>query len=657
MSMFSRLLRAIKAFSYNPRKMEQALIAKQYYLRVMPGEKWILYAYKDAGRYRVRLAELVSEEPDFKIELIKAVTQQIPFWESETSRANLYEIIKKHVPGVTDERLDEITQEFLNAAHEIMDFDAKKTKKRRKDEGADIVLDALEEEISLTDDERKKAEELLKSPDLINKIGGILDFVLVGEYKLKLLTTCCGVLAPLKQSAGVIIVDPSAIGKSTLLGRIIKLFPHNIIEEPTSFSAKSLNYLAQNFEGRILRVDEIYGAEEGMADLRVWMSEGRLERWIALGEEEGIELKKLIVEGAPVFLTSTTQTLVDEQLLTRNWLTHMDASKAQTEAIHQHQAKEFMFPEGFFEEEIKQIKTLKAALRYLFVNAVPVLIPFANRIKFPADDVRARRDYPRFLQLIAAVALIHLLQRPRIKAKDGREYILATPEDFKIALDIAYPFLETTIRGLDKTALEIYNRIISLYKENEEFTTPTLAPKLKGLRQKVSSKTVKSKLDVLEERGLLIADKSKKAHIYKLAPADMEKPAPSVSLNPFSEKEALEWLLLVSGNGKQEGTPHTHVAKTIACVSPPHPLPISESPSGRDNGANSAKEGQKYGKRPDFHISEPESPKEPTIEEIIEEPKGKTACAKCGAMDQGIEYSTDGTPLCPKCAREFKGNL
>lgn len=33
------------------------------------------------------------------------------------------------------------------------------------------------------------------------------------------------------------------------------------------------------------------------------------------------------------------------------------------------------------------------------------------------------------------------------------------------------------------------------------------------------------------------------------------------------------------------------------------------------------------------------------------------ACAKCGATDQGIEFSTDGTPLCPKCSREFKGEL
>ncbi|MEW6070273.1 MAG: hypothetical protein AB1485_06605, partial [Candidatus Thermoplasmatota archaeon] len=90
------------------------------------------------------------------------------------------------------------------------------------------------------------------------------------------------------------------------------------------------------------------------------------------------------------------------------------------------------------------------------LEPLPVMIPYINEIEFPLEPLRVRRDRPRFLALIEVSAFLHQYQRERIQA-NGKTWIVANLDDYKIAYNLSLDILRQTIKGIPPKSDTLYN--------------------------------------------------------------------------------------------------------------------------------------------------------------------------------------------------------
>ena len=86
------------------------------------------------------------------------------------------------------------------------------------------------------------------------------------------------------------------------------------------------------------------------------------------------------------------------------------------------------------ESKANTIKRHQNAQRLL--QPIPVVIPWANKLKFRTDQTRMRRDHQKYLSLIASITLLHQHQRAKKqRTVDGEavDYLEATTEDAELA--------------------------------------------------------------------------------------------------------------------------------------------------------------------------------------------------------------------------------
>ncbi len=348
-------------------------------------------------------------------------------------------------------------------------------------------------------------KNFLEHPELHQRTRQVLDAHIVGESQLKMLLFYVGLGAAVhSKPAGIIIVDRLGGGKSHAQREVIRVFPDAY--EPTSITQKAVNYLAENFAGKIVRIDEIHGMDEALPIIRSWMTEGRLEHWVApTGEDEEKVTKRLKVEGCPVFYTSTTKP-VEEEMGSRNWMARIDPTIQQTKRVHEHGDFSDFLPDAKFSPWEKKLEFLKEAVTWTMQNAKPVVNPLL--VLYPTGDVRVRRDVGRFRQLMKNVANWHQLQRKKL-TYEGKEYIIATKQDYEIAAQVASDYLLSTFTSLDAQSLKI---VSYLREQAEPVTAKTIA-----VETELGYRTVKRRLDEdLAVKGCVLVNDERKPYTYEI---------------------------------------------------------------------------------------------------------------------------------------------
>ncbi|MGH9150390.1 MAG: DNA primase, partial [Acidimicrobiales bacterium] len=145
----------------------------------------------------------------------------------------------------------------------------------------------------------------------------------------------------------------------------------------------------------------------------------------------------------------TTAVDVDEELLNRCIVLSVDEERAQTRAIHAAQRRAQTLDGVLAGQARDEVTKLHQDAQRLLA---PVLVvnPFATQLCFADGRTRTRRDHPKYLTLIRAIALLHQHQRPRkTVTHDGRvvSFIEVTPADVALANRLA---AEVLGRSLDE---------------------------------------------------------------------------------------------------------------------------------------------------------------------------------------------------------------
>jgi DNA primase catalytic core len=323
-----------------------------------------------------------------------------------------------------------------------------------QDEQIKQALAPKEEAVTISDEDRERALELLRDPRLLERI--VEDFArcgVVGEETNKLVGYLGVVSRHLESPLAVIVQSSSAAGKSSLMEAVLAFVPEEQRVQYSAMTGQSLFYMGESdLKNKVLAIVEEEGAQSASYALKLLQSEGVLT--IASTGKDPATGRLLThqyrVEGPVMIFLTTTAIHLDEELLNRCLVLTVNEEREQTQAIHRAQ-REAQTIEGLLRRRDRDelLRLHRNAQRLL--TPVAVVNPYARELTFMDAQTRTRRDHTKYLTLIRTIALLHQHQRPRKTVEHrGRivEYIEVALSDIAMANRLAHEALGRTLDEL-----------------------------------------------------------------------------------------------------------------------------------------------------------------------------------------------------------------
>ncbi|HEX7771755.1 MAG TPA: toprim domain-containing protein [Pyrinomonadaceae bacterium] len=318
------------------------------------------------------------------------------------------------------------TAEELNVKEDVIkrDFGRLLLKlEELQDEAVRRNLEPKNETVTLTDEEQQAALELLRDPNLLQRI--LTDYErcgVVGEETNKLVCYLAAVSRKLDEPLAIIIQSSSAAGKSWLMNAVLQLMPEEELVKYSAMTGQSLFYMSEtNLQHKILAIVEEEGAERASYALKLLQSEGELTI-ASTGKDPTtgrLVTHEYRVEGPVMILLTTTAVEVDEELLNRCIVLTVDEDREQTRAIHRLQ-RERQTLEGLLAKRDRDHLQAVHRNAQRLLRPVHVTNPFARELTFLDDQTRTRRDHLKYLTLIRSIALLHQYQRATKERQSSR---------------------------------------------------------------------------------------------------------------------------------------------------------------------------------------------------------------------------------------------
>jgi hypothetical protein len=316
------------------------------------------------------------------------------------------------------------------------------------------ALNPAKKEITLTDQERQEALQLLREPSLLDRI--VSDFEkcgLVGERTNVLVGYLATVSRKIDDPLAVIIQSSSAAGKSSLMDALLSFLPEEDQVKYTAMTGQSLFYMGETeLAHRTLAISEEEGAERASYAIKTMQSEKNL-RIASTGKDPKtgrLVTHEYQVTGPVQIMLTTTAVEIDEELQNRCIILTVNEGREQTKAIHQLQ-REAETLEGLLrkqerEQILKQHQNAQRLLRPLVV-----VNPYARDLTFLDNQLRTRRDHLKYLGLIRSMSLLHQYQR-ELKTVNHHgqpvQYVEVTLADIEAANQLANEVLGRTLDEL-----------------------------------------------------------------------------------------------------------------------------------------------------------------------------------------------------------------
>ena len=314
------------------------------------------------------------------------------------------------------------------------------------------VLEVEPEEPGIGAEDRARALDLLRAPDLVDRLlSDVRRLGVVGEDVNVLTGYLAATSRKLDRPLAVIIQSSSAAGKSSLMEAVLALMPEEERVQYSALTGQSLFYMGEtSLKHKILAIAEEEGAQNASYALKLLQSEGAITI-ASTGKDDAtgqLVTKEYRVEGPVTLFLTTTAIDIDEELLNRCLVLTVNESRAQTRAIHAAQRHRQTL-EGVLEEIDRDAVLRLHRTAQRLIRPLKVVNPFADRLSFADGQTRTRRDHLKYLGLIASIALLHQHAR-EVKQVERRgeriEYVEVTEADIDLANRLAG---EVLVRTLD----------------------------------------------------------------------------------------------------------------------------------------------------------------------------------------------------------------
>lgn len=320
----------------------------------------------------------------------------------------------------------------------------------------------------MCEEEEENAIEFLKKTDLVLDILKDMDKIIVGETENKFLCFLLFLTKNMSTPQHLLMSGPPSAGKTFVLNNVANYFEDDL-ERVNRLTAHALDHMEdQDFDGKILLVQEASGAEEAVT-IRTLLSGDQRGISILIPEKNqlgGYTTIKKSLKGVPVFATTDIKINIEPQYATRIWNLNIDLTEEQTKEIIKQQ--KHLDKKPWARKDMKPSFIIKNALKTL--EKIDIAIPYLDAIKVPYDKIRIRRDNIKLQTLIKIVTFLHQYQRPKMIIESNgtkEEYLISTLDDMYLAFLIGSVALGTSYMELDKRIIEFRDKIKDLFEKRE----------------------------------------------------------------------------------------------------------------------------------------------------------------------------------------------
>ena len=307
--------------------------------------------------------------------------------------------------------------------------------------------------VEISDKDRREAERFGKRKDLLEAITADFETCgYIGEKSNVLLAYLAMTSRKMQNALALLILSGSGAGKSALQDSALAFCPPEDLIKLTSVTARALFYKNEtSLKHRVLALEEVTGAEHAAYAIRSLISAGVLI--IETTSKDTVTGKMTTIEnrvyGPTAVFQTTTNPDIDPETRSRFIVTSIDESHQQTQAILNAQRNARTL-EGFQlkiarEEVLRRQHAFQRSLRPL-----EVVNPFGRLLTYTDDRLITRRDHPKYLDLIEAVAFLRQFQKPVKQLQNGDrsvDFIEVSLDDIATANELAAEFLG---RNLDE---------------------------------------------------------------------------------------------------------------------------------------------------------------------------------------------------------------
>ena len=414
-----------------------------------------------------------------------------------------------------------------------------------------------EDSVQVNGKDRAEAEAFGRSPDLIDTI--LADYEkcgLIGEQKNKLLSYLAVTSRKMETPLSVLILSSSGAGKTALQDVATSFCPPEDLTKITTMSGKALFYKHQlSLKHKVLALEEREGvvdanyAIRNLITARVLVSESTV-RDTATGR---LTTQESRVEGPTAVFITSTDPMIDPETRSRFFVTSIDESREQTRAILSYQRQQHTLDGLHSGLEKAQIHRRHHNFQRL-LKPVRVVNPFAARLTYADDRLQGRRDQPKYLNLIKAVAFLRQMVKTVKQAECSgsvSEYIEVDLADIRIANELAQDVLGKNLDELSAPGKELLGLLEEMIQRTEDTGDDANTREITFSRRDIREFTGWSAFRVhmhmreLVEFEYVEVDHARAgtAHRYRLAVGDREDGL-SLGLTPVND--------LVENEGEQQ---------------------------------------------------------------------------------------------------------
>jgi len=321
----------------------------------------------------------------------------------------------------------------------------------------------------MSESEKIQAEEFLKDPNLLERI--IADFKAcgyVGEENNLLLGYFVSISRKLSTPLAMLIISRSAAGKSTLQNAILEFTPPEDYEKYTRLTDQALFYKEENaLKYKLLAIEEEKGAHGAAYSVRNLQSAGGLRIAATIKDPQTGKFKTdvYVVYGpTSIMITTTYYEDFDYETYNRFIIITIDESINQTRLILERQRLDESVEGIILKREREKIKRLHHSVQRL-LRPLEVANPYSGKLTFIDSILRARREQPKYLNIIKAVVLLRQYQKEIKTYTDNDEtfeYIEVDLNDIEIANRIANEILGRSLDEMSPPSRRLLTEIKKL---------------------------------------------------------------------------------------------------------------------------------------------------------------------------------------------------
>ena len=419
--------------------------------------------------------------------------------ETASSRTDLKRALKLVFPQLEKDEIERIVLNTCLAAQKLLE---KNDTQPDKDKQSEEPINT------------KEALEILRDNDLM---GRILKFLDNSGYKhditQKKLLIYTGLSAYTPEPLNLFLNAPSGAGKSFGALIVANLFPNvwkigrmsptALIHSRGTWNEKK-SCLTIDLSNKVIIFLETV-SEQLIEQLLPILSHDSEEIEYKITEKSkrgNIIVKNVVIRGFPAVVFCSSRLGLLDDIKTRSLVATPEISPDKTLAANIAYAQRFMSPNN--DEVDEEEEKIKAALRLLAKEGGKVLIPYAEALAkvFPQNSHEEMRNFKKLLSLIYLNAFLYKYQRPKLKIGD-EEFILATKDDYKAAVDVFDDISRATRTGVPEHVFEFYGKVLKEIKyDSERYKSKIIKKYVEVFKRPIGSSTYSNYINILEQAGL-----------------------------------------------------------------------------------------------------------------------------------------------------------